>query len=168
MTTLVNAHPYTHFYLGQVDDGDVADIRAADPESATEAGGVVTIAAHATTCQDFAYAIGSFTSTRGGDAQAITNLASRAAQNDESAVPSWEAPCTMRVYVSNPEVASDSVKLTRDSTGKYILYAVHEQLGKLAAMVVINGMTEPFVESGELIVTFTLLNSSRYLPKWVA
>ena len=168
MTTLVNAHPYEHFFLGKVDVGDVPDIRAAVPSTATEAGGVVTIAGHATTCQDFAYAIGSFTPTRGGDTQAITNLASRGIQNEEVAVPSWEAPCTMRVYVSDPEVPGDSVKLVRDPTGKYVLYAVHSQLGKMAAMVVINGMTEPYIESGELIVAFTLLNSSRHLPKWVA
>ena len=168
MTTLVNAYPYTHFYLGKIDEGDVADIRAADATMATEAGGVVTIATHTTTCQDLAYAIASFTDTEGGDVQVVTNLASRAAQNAPTAVPSWEGPCTMRVYVSSPEVASDSVKLLRDHTGWWVLYAEHETLGKLAAVVVFGPMTRPFIESGELVVTFTISNAGRHLPKWVA
>ena len=168
MTTLVNAHPYTHFFLGKIDEDDVADVRAADASMATEANGVVTIATHATTCQDMAYAIASFTDTEGGDVQSVTNLASKAAQNAPTAVPSWEAPCTMRVYISSPEAAGDSVKLVRDHSGYWVLYAEHETLGKLVAVVVFGPMSRPFIESGELITTFTLSNAGRYLPKWVA
>ena len=42
------------------------------------------------------------------------------------------------------------------------------QLGHMGAVVVFNAMSRPFVESGELIVSFTLQNAGRYLPKWVA
>ena len=168
MTTLVKVHPYTHFFLGKIDEGDVKDIRDADASMATEAAGVVTIATHATTCQDMAYAIGAFNDTEGGDVQPVTNLASRAAQNAPTAVPSWEAPSTMRVYLSSPEVASDSVKIIRDHGGYWVLYAEHETLGKLVAVVVFGPMSRPFIESGELIVSFTLSNAGRYLPKWVA
>ena len=149
MTTLVKVHPYTHFYLGKIDDNDVVDIRAADASMATEAGGVVTIAPptprHA---RIWPYALQSFNDTEGGDVQNVTSLASEAAQNAPTAVPSWEAPCTMRAYVSSPEVASDSVKLIRDHTGWWVLYAEHETLGKLVAVVVFGPMSKPFIESG--------------------
>ena len=168
MTTLINSHPYTHFFLGKIDAADVATIRAADASMATEAAGTVTIGGDTVMCQDFAYAIATFNDTEGGDVQPVTNLASMAAQNAPTAVPSWEAPCTMRSYVSSPEVASDSVKLIRDHAGWWVLYAEHATLGKLVAVVVFGPMSRPFVESGELIVSFTLSNAGRNLPKWVA
>ena len=168
MTTLVNSYPYIHFFLGKIDAADVPDVVAADASMAAEVGGVVTIATHATTCQDFAYAIQSFTDTEGGDTQDVTSLSSRAKQQAPTAVPSWEGPCAMRVYVSSPEVDSDSAKLIRDHGGTWVLYAEHSQLGKLAAVVVFNAMSRPFTESGELVVSFTLENAGRYLPKWIA
>jgi hypothetical protein len=165
MTTLVKAYPYNHFFLGKIAGGDLADLRAAEASLATENSGVVTIATHATTCQDFAYAITGFTPTEAGNTQDVTNLASRAGQTEEGR-PTWEAPCTMRVYASEPsEDPGDSVHLTRDHAGKYVLYAEHANLGKLVAVVLFDGMTQPFIESGELIVTFTLRNAGRYLPK---
>ena len=48
------------------------------------------------------------------------------------------------------------------------MYAEHAQLGHMGAVVVINAMSRPFAENGELIVSFTLQNAGRYLPKWVA
>ena len=167
MTTLVNTYPYTHFFLGKIDDADVADIRAADASMATEAAGSVTIATHATVCQDMAYAIATFTDTEGGDSQDITSLASRAGQRARGR-PTWEGPCTMRVYVSAPEVASDSVKIIREHAGTWVLFAEHETLGKLVAVVIFDAMSRPFSENGELVVSFTLQNAGRYLPKWVA
>ena len=129
MTTLVNAYPYTHFFLGKIDDANVAGLRVADASMATEAAGVVTIATLDTTCQDMAYAIASFNDTEGGDTQDVTNLASRAGQRARGR-PTWEAPCTMRSYVSTPEVVSDSVKLIRDHAGTWVLYAEHDDPGE--------------------------------------
>ena len=111
---------------------------------------------------DYVEAIGTFNDTEGGDSQTVTNLASRAGQNAPSPVPTWEAPCTMRVYL----VGSDA--LIREHGGYWVMYAEHAQLGHMAAVVVFNAMSRPFVESGELIVSFTLQNAGRYLPKWVA
>lgn len=167
MTTLVNSYPYVHFYLGKVTSDDVAEVRAADASLANEQNGLVTIGGHSFTCQDFAYAIASFTDTEGGDTQDVTNLASRAGQRAEGR-PTWEGPCTMRVYVSDPEVITDSVKLIRDHSGTWVLYAEHETLGKLVAVVVFDAMSRPFSENGELVVSFTLQNAGRYLPKWIA
>ena len=139
---------------------------AADDVAAAmaEANGMVTIDSIATACVDYASAIGSFNDTEGGDSQTVTNLASRAGQNAPSPVPTWEAPCTMRVYLGN----DGSHALIREHGGYWVMYAEHEQLGHMAAVVVFNAMSRPFVESGELIVSFTLQNAGRYLPKWVA
>ena len=164
MTTLVNAYPYTQFLLGQIDPGDEDAIRAADASLATEASLSVTISTIATVCKDFADAIGSFNDTEGGDSQTVTNLASRAGQNAPSPVPTWEAPCTMRVYLGTDK----SHELVRDHAGYWVLYADHAQLGHMGAVVVFNAMSRPFAENGELIVSFTLQNAGRYLPKWVA
>ena len=60
------------------------------------------------------------------------------------------------------------MKIIRDHGGYWVLYAEHETLGKLVAVVVFGPMSRPFIESGELIVSFTLSNSGRHLPKWVA
>ena len=164
MTTLVNSHPYTRFLLGQVLPASEAAIRAEDASAATVAGLVVTIDNIATTCVDYVEAIGTFNDTEGGDSQTVTNLASRAGQNAPSPVPTWEAPCTMRVYLGN----DGSHALIREHGGYWVLYAEHAQLGKMVAVVVFTAMSRPFVESGELIVSFTLQNAGRFLPKWVA
>ena len=125
MTTLVNAYPYTHFLLGLIDPGDEDAVRAADASAATEAALSVTIGTVATVCKDYARAIGSFNDTEGGDSQTVTNLASRAAQNAPSPVPTWEAPCTMRVYLG----ADGSHELVRDHDGYWVMYAEHATAG---------------------------------------
>ena len=142
-------------------------VRAADPSAATEANGVVTIGGATVSCVDFAYAMNNFTPAEGSASQDVTSLTSNVGQRGEGR-PTWEAPATMRVYVSNPEVATDSIKLIRDHSGYYVLYAEHEHMGKLAAVIIFDALSTPFVESGELAVTFTLQNAGRYIPKWLA
>ena len=167
MTTLIKSYPYTHFFLGKIDAADVVAARAADPGAATEAGGTVTIGTKTVMCQDFAYAMTSFTPAEGASAVDVTSLVSEVGQSGEGR-PSWEAACVMRAYVSDPEVATDSVKIVRDHSGYYVLYAEHLDLGKLAAVVLFDAMSEPFTESGELTVTYTLKNSGQKIPKWIA
>ena len=163
MTTLVTVHPYDIFLLGKIPDASLVAVRQADNSAATRVDEVVTVAGAAIPCFDYSDAIGAFNDTEGGDTQTVTNLASRGSQNEETPVPTWEAPCTMRVYEGGP-----SITLSRDSRGKYVLFAEHPQMGTMVGVVVINSMTRPFIESGEFIVAFTLQNAGRYLPKWVA
>ena len=167
MTTLVNSYRYDHFFLGQIPPASVVAVRAADPSGAMENNGAVMIGGVSVPCQDFAYAMNSFNDTEGGASQDVTSLASNVGQRGEGR-PTWEAPCTMRVYVSDPEDDADSAQLVRDHSGYWVMYAEHEHLGKIAGVVIFDAFTRPFGEDGQLIATFTLQNAGRYLPKWVA
>ena len=71
----------------------------------------------------------------------------------------------MRVYLG----ADGSHEFIRDHAGYYVMYAEHDAAGQDGGRRgVINAMSRPFAENGELIVSFTLQNAGRYLPKWVA
>ena len=168
MTTLINSHPYEKFLLGKIATTDVKGLRAADVSAATEANNSVTVGGDVVACQDYVESMVTFGDAEGGDSQNVTNLASRAGQNAPPAVPTWEAPSTFRAYVSTPETAADSVSLLRDHSGYWLLYAEHQTLGKLVAVVVFNAMSRPFAENGELVCSVTIQNSGRFLPKWVA
>ena len=166
MTTLVNSHPYTQLLARpRLPPASADAVRAFRCVRCDGSGSLeVTIGGVATTCVDYASAIGSFNDTEGGDSQTVTNLASQSrSECAPSPVPTWEAPCTMRVYLG----ADGSHELIREHGGYWVMYAEHMQLGKMVAVVVFNAMSRPFVESGELIVSFTLQNAGRYLPKWV-
>ena len=113
--------------------------------TAMEANGLdVTIGGVDTTCVDYVECHRNVQRHRGRrQPERITNLASRAGQNAPSPVPTWEAPCTMRVYLG----ADGSHALIREHGGYWVMYAEHEQLGHMAAVVVFNAMSRPFVES---------------------